>query len=497
MAEIPVLLGGVGNPALQEGTRPGLLSGPSEFSKLKWALAAYLGTLIALTWARPLWLDEILTLLISRENGFVHRMIVTHLAPGAVPLGFEVQRLFVQAFGFSRFSVRLPSELCSVLALAGMLLLAREIGTRGVAFVGVVWAVLPMFLRYAVEARPYSQALFLSVASTALLFRMMREPRTAWVVLYGTSVLAGIYTQPYSLFLQGGLLAPLLFEWRDASARRTLLIAAACLLAGVLLFAPWVLWSAHAWSSYTQGMDRSASLPEKLPLVLLREFAGGGYVCSLSFLIFAAVGCLSTRVTGLVKAQLVGGVASCIVLALAGDVAFHYFYAARQVMFALIPLTLLAGEGWAEAWSRWGPYPRVVLLITLLASSVIKDHGYFVDASENWREAAERLEQAAQAGCVWFLPRDGSGNYDLFEPNLPMRSCGGQPKTGLVLVPISKYSTPDDVRAAAEALKSQGFRPKKKDRVNGVLEIQMYQREDPSPGTSGTVVPHTQPPYNQ
>lgn len=462
-----------------------------------YALAAYMAALLALTWARPLWLDEILTLLTSRENGFVHRMVATHLLPGAVPLGFEVQRLFVQALGFSRFSVRLPSELFSVLALAGMLVITREIGTRGPAFVGVVWAVLPMFLRYAVEARPYSQALFLSVISTALLFRMMREPRTAWVLLYGASVLAGIYTQPYTLFLQAGLLAPLVVQWEDRSARRRLLLGAGCLFAGVVLFAPWVLWSAHNWSTYSQVMGRTASLPEKLPLVVLREFSGGGYVCSLSLLIFAVTGCFSRRAASLVKAQLVGGAVCCVVLPLAGDVAFHYFYASRQMMFALIPLTLLGGEGWAEAWSRWGPYPRVWLLTALLVSSVIKDAGYFLDHSENWQQAAEALEQASRSGCVWFLPREGPWPYDLFEPGLKARSCESRPKAALVLVPADKYSNTDDLRVISETLESQGFRPGARDRINGVLEIRKYERTGLTPGVSGAAVRPIRPPYNR
>src|SRR5579872_4461464 len=120
-------------------------------------MAVYSGILLSLTWVRPLWLDEILELLITRENSLAARMQMIRETPGAVPLGYEVQHLVTRILGRSTFSARVPSEVFSILSLIAMLWLAREIGTRGRLLVAAVWALLPILLRYAEEGRPYSQ----------------------------------------------------------------------------------------------------------------------------------------------------------------------------------------------------------------------------------------------------------------------------------------------------------------------------------------------------
>ena len=432
--------------------------------------------LFALTWARPLWLDELLTLLTNREATLAARLATIHQAPGAVPLGYEVPRLLIQWLGFSVFTARFPSEVFSVLALGGMLLAAREIGTRGLVFVGVTWAVLPLLLRYAVEGRPYALALLLSVASTILLFRLMRDPRLRWAALYLLTLAAGLYTQPYTVFLQAGLAAPLLFQ-RDA--RRAFWLAAASLAGAALLFAPWLLTSAHNWTTYALAMEETFTLQPRLPLMLLREISGGGYVCSLSLLAFVAAGCLSRNVGNLVKRQLFAGAAGCVLLALVCDVAFGYFFAIRQVISALVPLGLLAGEGWAEVRERWGPSPRWVLLAALVASSVVKDTRHFRDRSENWELGAQRLERASRTGCILYLRGDLPGFYEFFEPALETRACGPAPHTHTVAVPITRYSIPEEVRRLPDVLAAQGYHAAAVAGAGETIEIRTYSRAAP------------------
>ena len=459
---------------------PTTLAQPRARARAAAALAAYLGALLALTWALPLWLDELLQLLVTRDPDSASRLAEIHRTPGAVPLGYEVQRLAIHWLGYSVFTARFPSEVASVLALAGLLLLAREIGTRGLVFVGVVWAVIPLLLRYAVEARPYSLALLFSIASTALLFRILRDPEARWVLLYAACVAAGLYTQPFSVFLQIGLLAPLVFERRTSAERRTLASCAASLLAGVLLLAPWVLSSSHNWRTYAHGMDEHFSLPGKLPLLLLRELSGGGYVCSLSLLAFVAMGCLSKRAAGLLKLQLLSGAACCIALALACDAVFNYFFAIRQVIPALVPLCLLAGEGWAEARTRWGTYPGLALLAVLVSGSLVKNVRHFRDHSEEWALAAQRLERSSRDGCVMYLPADMPGLYEFFAPDLKQERCGAAPAADNVLVPVTKYSVPAEIRLASDRLASRGYRAMEIQRVCEAIGIQRYQKGGPS-----------------
>ena len=454
------------------------------------ALSLYAAALVALTWARPLWLDEILTLLIIRIPNLGARLATTHQTPGAVPLGFEIQRLVMQWFGYSTLTARLPAALFGVLALGGMLAVAREMGTRSRWFTGLTWAVLPLLLRYSVEARPYALALFLSVASTFLLFRMMREPRAGWIALYAAAVTLGLYTQPYTLFLQAGLVAPLLFEKR-APGRRVFLLGSICMLGGALLFAPWFLVSAPSWHAYAQRMNETLVLPRKLPLLVLREISGGSYVCSLSLAAFVAAGCVSRRLGGTAKRQLLAGAACCLVLALACDTVVGYFFAIRQILPALVPLCLLAGEGWAEARERWGAYPRLAVLMVLVASALVKNAAYFRDRSENWEQAARRLEHDAAAGCVLYPRTDAPGLYEWFAPQLKSRACGTTLQTADVFMPVTKYSNAEEVRRASEGLASRGYQIKETEGAGEVIEIRHYEKVNASAGSRPTA------PYNQ
>lgn len=438
-------------------------------------LAAYAGILVSLTWARPLWLDEILELLITREDGFLRRLEFIRETPGAVPLGYEVQHLVVHVLGQSTFSARLSSELFSVASICILLWLARELQVRSRVFVAIIWGLLPILLRYAVEGRGYSQALALSAASTLMLFRVLREPRAAIALVYTGLVFAGIATQPYSLFLQVGLVAPLVFERRKPQLRRALILCVISFACAVLAFAPWVVWSGHNWSQYASRIRQDFHLTARLPLLLIREISGGSYFCSLSLLAFAVAGCISRRMNSLVRRQLLTGVGSCVVLALAGDLAFHYFFATRQVLFTLIPLSLLAGEGWAEAATGWrGQYLRPAVAAVFLLSTVLKDFGYFRDRSENWMDAAQRLEVGTRAACVLYPPNDLPQVYEYFEPDLKGRKCGPGRVRATVYVPVTRYTALDDARAASEELAGKGYSLEQIERTREPIEIRKY-----------------------
>jgi hypothetical protein len=436
-------------------------------------LAAYTGVLLSLTWARPLWLDEILELLITREDGFRSRLEMIRETPGAVPLGYEVQHVVTRVLGESVFSARLPSELFALVSLCAMLWLAREIQVRGRVFLALVWTLLPILLRYALEGRGYSQALALSAASTLVFFRLLRDPRASIAALYAALVFAAISTQPYSLFLQVGLLAPLVFERRKPLMRRALILGGISIACAVLAFAPWVFWSGHNWTQYASRIKQEFHLTARLPLLLIREISGGSYFCSLGLLTFAVAGSVSRRMNPLTKRQLLTGIGACVALALAGDLTFHYFFATRQVLFTLVPLCLLAGEGWAEAAWR-GPYLRSALLTLFLVATVLKDFSYFRDRSENWKSAALRLEIVTRSACIFYPPNDLPQVYEYFEPALQDRKCEPRRFTDTVYLPVTRYTAVNDARAAFRELTSNGYSLDQVERAGEPIEIRKY-----------------------
>src|SRR6478672_6401137 len=118
------------------------------------ALTIFLGVyaliLVLLIPSKGLWVDEIIDL-----NG------VLAFVPGnaaGVPLGYLVDFAMIRTFGYSVAAVRVPSVLFTVLACAGIFILARQTGLRRPMLAVVAYAVSPMTLRYALEARPYAQA---------------------------------------------------------------------------------------------------------------------------------------------------------------------------------------------------------------------------------------------------------------------------------------------------------------------------------------------------
>lgn len=82
-----------------------------------------------------------------------------------------------------------------------IVLLARRVRSSVYILVVGVFMALPLQFRYALEGRPYSQALFFSLLATLLLFPLLERVTPARTAAYAFAVLAGLYSQPLSLFV--------------------------------------------------------------------------------------------------------------------------------------------------------------------------------------------------------------------------------------------------------------------------------------------------------
>ena len=120
---------------------------------------------------------------------------------GGVPLGYLVDFAMIRAFGYSVFIVRLPCVLFTVLTCAGVYMLARQTRLRIPLLAVILYAVSPLTVRYALEARPYAQAACWSVFSTLVFLSLIRRPTVGKAAGYAVLVAAGLYTQPYSIFV--------------------------------------------------------------------------------------------------------------------------------------------------------------------------------------------------------------------------------------------------------------------------------------------------------
>src|SRR6478752_2103425 len=132
-------------------------------------LGLYAITLILLIPGKPLWVDEIIDLGGVRNASDVSGVLAfVPRNAGGVPLGYLVDFWMIRLFGYSVFVVRLPSVLFTVAACAAVYVLARQTRLRMPLLAVILYAVSPLNVRYALEARPYAQAACWSVFSTVV-----------------------------------------------------------------------------------------------------------------------------------------------------------------------------------------------------------------------------------------------------------------------------------------------------------------------------------------
>ncbi|BDZ52054.1 mannosyltransferase [Frondihabitans sucicola] len=120
---------------------------------------------------------------------------------GAYYLGLH---FWIQVFGASPASVRLPSALASGVLVVGVSVLVRRLGTRRLAVVSsLVVAILPRVTSFGEEARSYAFGAMIAVWLLVLVVRLAERPMAGmrWWMLYSMLLAAGIYT-----FLYVGLL---------------------------------------------------------------------------------------------------------------------------------------------------------------------------------------------------------------------------------------------------------------------------------------------------
>ncbi len=435
-----------------------------KFSATFIVFALYTCLLFALLPLQSLWLDELMQTAASRYLPF--RALLTQEIPrtaGQVPLAYLVQRLSIHLLGFSTFSARLPAAVMSILACLALYHIMKWANTGHVWLCVALFATLPLQLRYATEARPYSQALCISVWLTVTFLQLSESKSQHYklVLIYGVLCVLGLYTQPYTLFVAAAHICYALFEatvTKRFRVLRSLLAATAC---AVLLFVPWFLYARSGWRNDVNGSDLHFHMHAKLPLEILREITGAGYIeASLIFFLstYALRSSVLTRSNKwfLALLAIVPGA-----LALFADATSDYFFAIRQIIFVLPPLVVLTTIG-LGALARNGRLRTAILLATiLLALNAIYSIRWFTKPREDWGAAAAKLDRARNSGACLVLLPDGSARfYDFYVPGIANAACNpadlSRAKT--IYVAVSPYLR-DTTREKAlrQHLQSNGF----------------------------------------
>jgi uncharacterized membrane protein len=435
-------------------------------------VAAYTGALFSVLPRLSLWLDEIRDLIGVRSDGFAALLKYTAVKTAAgVPLGYAVQYTLVRMFGLSVFTGRLSSALFSIAACLGLAVLAGRLRIRHPLLPLIIFASFPLQLRYALEARPYSQALCLSIWCTVAFFKLLDRPGFSRAALYATCIAAGLYTQPYSFFVPVAHLGWIVLVRERAEKRRVLILTGLAVTVALLAFLPWVVYAVEHWQRTAVSEGDRFSFAWKSPLMIFKELVGAGYLGTAVLLIAVAAGMRAGRLQRDERLFWILYATVPVIAAVIADAVFNYYLAIRQMIFVLAPLALLASLSASQAFGRF------VLPAALLAANAIADYQFFERPREDWRPAAERLSaEVARGACIVFVPSHTDSIYGYFKPGLESYACEFKSARTVteVAAAFSHYATQEENVDARQRLSPDEF--VKIDEQPGDPRVEVYRR---------------------
>ncbi len=403
---------------------------------------------------RSFWLDEVIHLIGARDRTVDQIPAYAAQSAGGVPLGFLYTRTSIRTLGYSQFSARLPSILFSAGACAAVFVLALRLGLRYPMLAVLVFVGLPLQFRYALEVRPYSAVLCIAGWSTIAFLRMVDRPQIPRALLYSALLLVGLYTQPYSFLVALAHFGWLALNWRKTGSR-VLIVTGSSVGLSALLFLPWMQFATSQWRAEIASYAAQGGFGPKEVQLIVKELVGFGY---LGTLLIAVPAFLGWRALDPERRSLWALLIAIPILgAIAGNLAFGYFFASRQFIWVLVPLSILAARGFENA--HW--VAARCWAVALVAASLYADVQAFRRPREDWEAAASAItaKLAESRGCLMLAPPRSLDMYLFFEPALKESLCGTalDPARPVVLA-YSPYESAASYRSATERLQSESWK---------------------------------------
>jgi mannosyltransferase len=265
--------------------------------------ATAVGVALRFTGPRALWLDEALTVNISRLP--LTRLFDALRHDGSPPAYYVLLHYWMGVFGTGTRSVRALAGVCSVLALPLGWRLGSAVGGRRAAVATVVvLACNPFALRYGTENRMYSLVMLLALAACLALVRTLQRPTLARLISFG--VLCGLLllTHYWALYLLAAVGVCLLVASLLGPIKAHARLALVGLCAGGLLFLPWA--PSFLFQVQHTGTPWSTPVDPSLFLWTLGEFAAWGRRLGIALFVIYCV-LLGVLVLAVVLRRVPGG----------------------------------------------------------------------------------------------------------------------------------------------------------------------------------------------
>lgn len=407
--------------------------------RVPWLTASVLGLIaftvsVAGSWIPSLWGDEAASIMSAQRPWSSLFTMLGHV--DAVHGTYYVfLHLWIDVFGASTFSVRLPSSIAIGAAAAGIVVLVNRLATRHhrrvAVIAGILFAVLPRVSYMGAEARSYAIGTALAVWLTILFVHLVsrrpnRRPagRLAWLG-YAALLALSIYVFLYLILLVPVYAVALLAYSRD---RRLVLRWLGWSALGVALASPVIYYAANQREQVAFLGHRHGVTP--LSFIVTQWFGSDALAAAAWLTILALV---ATSVIALVlRRRRAVAVAEhpvfsrpAIALRLIGDhsqpnllvLAFAWFvlpplalfmattfitpmYSVRYMAFvtpAVAVLLALAIDVLARR--RWVAAIVVAVLVALAIPTDITQRGpYAKDGGSDWAQVAQVIGQNSKQG---------------------------------------------------------------------------------------------------
>jgi hypothetical protein len=198
------------------------------------------------------------------------------------------------------------------------------------------------------------------------------------------------------------------------------------------------------------------------PWTLLHDFPGGGYIASAALFSLGVYGLLPRSAENSRKRLLAWMAVISIFAPIAADIAGRYFFAERQILFALSPLLLLSGMGLDRLFGERRRGLACAALAAFLIPAAWKDYRDVRVPKDDLSATADRIEaEVTPDACILVAPRLQIAYYRFFHPDLGLRACPENAESQIILaVEPGPNILPAD-RAEIAALPARGYQPER------------------------------------
>jgi 4-amino-4-deoxy-L-arabinose transferase-like glycosyltransferase len=364
------------------------------------------------------WDDEVFSLLVSRLSlRQMHPILVADVVHP--PLHYYVLHFWSKLGGSAAVQSRLLSVIFGTLAIVIIYLLSKYLlDARTARFSALLLAVSQISIQFSQEARPYAQILFLSLCSSYLFIRALRERRALFWWLAMSSILLTVQTHYYGFFLLPCFVVFALVSrsehripgaWWIGGAALIFCTCAAWFASGVLrevLYGPKVAANlGHSFSDhwyapfelvavFNNGRADGIAAP-----VVAWSYLLGGLVfvipalIALRPMVWRREGDASALRSNSAFLFLLCAVPAVLAVA-AGRVI--RFYDARYIAYCAAPYYVLVARGWSQL--KFASLRIAVIAVGLLYSIYALRAVYFIPYKQNYRDAMAYISVHSMPG---------------------------------------------------------------------------------------------------